>query len=437
MTLPQSHLEQLSGSRKMGIYFSFENIGIFSEPQEIELKPLTVIAGENDTGKSTIGKLLFVLLKAHLMSSGGYFFKSWKSYLRSKTGDIKSDLQGILQDRRTYEILSHELDGFLGRVLRILDDRKLSYDKRRGQVENEIKKLGNIFRTNQVDLSLLSPLERSVHSKFREIHRRQTFYNLINHLFFGDFLSKLSNKEIARLKLKYLAGEIEAAVRGSYVEKFSSSGSLPFRDVTFVDTPVIFQLIKFLSEEEIVNIEYTPTIKDLRRKLNDREFPLTEWEKEELFEIVSNIQSIIRADIKQEKEGVFTLERGKLKIRLENAATGIKAFAVPLVLLKKGWLRKNTIFIIDEPEVHLHPIWQVRYAEILTMLVKRGVHVIATTHSPYVVKSIIKFSHEYGIRKNTVFYITKRIEDGAKIENADERLNEIFELFSRPMREVF
>jgi predicted ATPase len=152
---------------------------------------------------------------------------------------------------------------------------------------------------------------------------------------------------------------------------------------------------------------------------------------------VSNIQSIIRADIKQEKEGVFTLERGKLKIRLENAATGIKAFAVPLVLLKKGWLRKNTIFIIDEPEVHLHPIWQVRYAEILTMLVKRGVHVIATTHSPYVVKSIIKFSHEYGIRKNTVFYITKRIEDGAKIENADERLNEIFELFSRPMREVF
>ena len=55
MTLPQSHLEQLSGSRKMGIYFSFENIGIFSEPQEIELKPLTVIAGENDTGKSTIG----------------------------------------------------------------------------------------------------------------------------------------------------------------------------------------------------------------------------------------------------------------------------------------------------------------------------------------------------------------------------------------------
>ena len=71
------------------------------------------------------------------------------------------------------------------------------------------------------------------------------------------------------------------------------------------------------------------------------------------------------------------------------------------------------------------------------MLVKRGVHVIVTTHSPYVLKAIIKFSHEYDIRENTVFYITKRIGDRARIENADERLNEIFELFSRPLKEVF
>ena len=420
----------------MGIYFSFENIGIFSEPQEIELKPLTVIAGENDTGKSTIGKLLFVLLKAHLMSSGGYFFKSWKSYLRSKTGDIKSDLQGILQDRRTYEILSHELDGFLGRVFRILDDRKLSYDKRRGQVENEIKKLENIFRTNQVDLSLLSPLERSVHSKFREIHRRQTFYNLINHLFFGDFLSKLSNKEIARLKLKYLAGEIEAAVRGSYVEKFSSSGNLPFRDVTFVDTPVIFQLIKFLSEEEIVNIEYTPTIKDLRRKLNDREFPLTEWEKEELFEIVSNIQNIIRADIKQEKEGVFTLERGKLKIRLENAATGIKAFAIPLILLRKGWIRKNTLLILDEPEVRLHPIWQVRYVEIIIELVKRGIWIVTTTHSPYLLQAFEKFIEDNSLQEKASFYLLSRQDDSAVCENISGSLEKAYKLFVKPLEEI-
>ena len=40
-----------------------ENIGIIKEC-EIELDKITVIAGENDTGKSTIGKTLFGLIKS-------------------------------------------------------------------------------------------------------------------------------------------------------------------------------------------------------------------------------------------------------------------------------------------------------------------------------------------------------------------------------------
>ena len=42
---------------------TFENIGIIKQAK-VALNGLTVIAGENDTGKSTVGKLMFAIVKA-------------------------------------------------------------------------------------------------------------------------------------------------------------------------------------------------------------------------------------------------------------------------------------------------------------------------------------------------------------------------------------
>jgi predicted ATPase len=151
---------------------------------------------------------------------------------------------------------------------------------------------------------------------------------------------------------------------------------------------------------------------------------------------VSNIQSIIRADIKQEKEGVFTLERGKLKIRLENAATGIKAFAIPLILLRKGWIRKNTLLILDEPEVHLHPIWQVRYVEIIIELVKRGIWVVTTTHSPYLLQAFEKFIEDNSLQEKASFYLLSRQDDSAVCENISGSLEKAYKLFVKPLEEI-
>ena len=42
--------------------FKIENIGLIQKA-EVKLDGLTVIGGENDTGKSTVGKLLFAIVK--------------------------------------------------------------------------------------------------------------------------------------------------------------------------------------------------------------------------------------------------------------------------------------------------------------------------------------------------------------------------------------
>ena len=60
----------------------------------------------------------------------------------------------------------------------------------------------------------------------------------------------------------------------------------------------------------------------------------------------------------------------------------------PLVLYLRYLAEPNDWIIIDEPEMNLHPAAQVELIEFLAMLVNAGLHVLITTHSPYIVDHI-------------------------------------------------
>lgn len=72
----------------------------------------------------------------------------------------------------------------------------------------------------------------------------------------------------------------------------------------------------------------------------------------------------------------------KLTIDLYNASSSIKQLA-PLLLFLRHRARPGTQLIIDEPEMNLHPESQARLLEALGILVNLGVNVLLTTHSPY------------------------------------------------------
>ena len=55
------------------------------------------------------------------------------------------------------------------------------------------------------------------------------------------------------------------------------------------------------------------------------------------------------------------------------------------------------IIIIDEPEIHLHPEWQLIFAELIVLIQKEfGMHILLNTHSPYFLNAIQVFSKKYG-----------------------------------------
>lgn len=81
------------------------------------------------------------------------------------------------------------------------------------------------------------------------------------------------------------------------------------------------------------------------------------------------------------REIKVSVKRG-LSIDLYNASSSIKQLA-PLLLYLRYRASRNDLLIIDEPEMNLHPESQARLLEILGMLVNEGVNVLLTTHSPY------------------------------------------------------
>ena len=72
-------------------------------------------------------------------------------------------------------------------------------------------------------------------------------------------------------------------------------------------------------------------------------------------------------------------------------------------------LKGNSFLIIDEPEVNLHPEWQLKLAEILVLLAKNlNIHVYINTHSPLFIEAMSLYSERYGLLNDTNFYLTQK-----------------------------
>jgi predicted ATPase len=121
------------------------------------------------------------------------------------------------------------------------------------------------------------------------------------------------------------------------------------------------------------------------------------------------IQKLIHGNIKLNEDDfddeMHFIREDELEISLSEAATGIKSFACIIRLLENGYLDKNTLLIIDEPEAHLHPQWIVEYARILVLLSKElGVRILIASHNPDMVAAIQAIGEKEGLKERITFY---------------------------------
>ena len=90
-------------------------------------------------------------------------------------------------------------------------------------------------------------------------------------------------------------------------------------------------------------------------------------------------------------------------------------------LLENYSLRERDVLILDEPEIHLHPEWQMKYAEIIVLLQKEfDLTVILTTHSSHFLEALQLYAHRHTIEEKCNYYLTEQGDYGCVLKDMTE-----------------
>lgn len=132
--------------------------------------------------------------------------------------------------------------------------------------------------------------------------------------------------------------------------------------------------------------------------------------------ILNKILELLNGDIKLvnskmswiEDELHYVREDG-LDIPIEKTATGFKTLEYFQRLIENGHLTKDTLLLIDEPEVHLHPQWIVEFAHLLVLLNKYiGTKIIIASHNPDMISAIRYISEKEDVLGAVNFYLAEQ-----------------------------
>lgn len=195
----------------------------------------------------------------------------------------------------------------------------------------------------------------------------------------------------------------------------------------YIDTPMA------LTNESAANVFWN----ELRRMVVQRKQELELPEKK----LLRRIKNILHGEAKMVEtdspfggeELRFVSEDGKVNIEIERVATGFKTFTYLQRLLENGYLGGDSLLLIDEPEAHLHPQWIVEYARILVLLHKDlGQKIMVATHNPDMVAALKAIAEREGVSDRTHFYIahTTEQQNGYSYKDLGTDISEIFTSFN-------
>ncbi|MCD8201561.1 MAG: AAA family ATPase [Clostridia bacterium] len=152
---------------------------------------------------------------------------------------------------------------------------------------------------------------------------------------------------------------------------------------------------------------------------------------------LEKLSSLIPGDfVEKDKKMFYRLDGYELNVR--NLSCGSKVLSALKILINLGLIKKGTVLILDEPEVHLNPDWQNKYAEILTCLSAGGVRILLTTHSPNFLLALETYTKIHGTEGGFRVYVTERDEKTklTNLKDVSESLEDAYEILARPYMEM-
>jgi predicted ATPase len=384
-----------------------KNLGILKQA-EFELGDLTIICGENNTGKTYTTYALFG------------FLHTWKTFRRMKIDE------GKVKDLMTKGITSINITDFVEKIQDFVDQGCQEYTQ----------ELANIFATNK---------EKFQESSFQVIIEEKDIFQIKNNiqttkfkqtyaLSNGSFVifdkkSPESNDLIITLDKGGLFYEMSDDntifdlnfTTSSFAEKkiFSTIFPLPFIiSSERTGAATFLKELNFARSKLLEQMSRADSNSDLRGMLSnayeDYALPIkTNLDFLEHLSSISKYNSFIVEDHPDildsfadiiggkytitENDLLYYEPKGKrLTLKMGESSSAVRSL-LDLGFYLRHQAQPGDLLIIDEPELNLHPENQRRVARLLARLVNLGIKVFITTHSDYIIKelnTLIMLNHD-------------------------------------------
>jgi len=447
----------------MNFTFDIQNLGNIQNAS-IDINPFTIIAGENSSGKSFVTKSLYSILDAlnndyvqmEVIKNIHKFRKNLDdfsdTFSSNSIAKVDEDFLElfytghILFFDHFFEIKTEFKDTFIKDLKSIQNDIVEYKDRRSSLVkfQNKLEYLKNMINIideivniieNKRDI-IIEGIESNLNDNFKKNYQITSFDSIVN-----------SNKKTTSLKLNMdTIGQVSIDKNSLIDFEFSADGVdeiQKLNNIIYLDSPVYIKLRQALEKNSFLNpflskqdryLKNYPLYIDNLYKFIDKQY----IDESDFKSLSDEIQNLINGNLEVSKSGVieYKQDNGTI-VPLSLTAMGISNLGLIELLLKNNIINKGSFLIIDEPEAHLHPKWQVELVNILYKISKAGANVIIATHSIDMIKAVEVILNKEEDANELIALNKMPFEKEFKIMSNSEKIETILDDLSSPFYNLY
>lgn len=454
------------------------------ERADIEIDGITVIAGSNNTGKSTIGKVLFALFEAFYNIEE--FVQDWKpndakKILKKHGGNLDLICKKLSGAKRRKVSLVDELQGRYAYILANCkgESKIVAYMREYCKEHLQLYDIVEQFQCDEIQYWLnvasmdMSENMMNYGSEYAEkIGIERVFQSvfggqIVKRAKFGDVnkdvKQAIATVEINSKEQKAYKMQNSVVFENDSIRKVEQEFTVETKAL-YIENPRVlkqFSMLGYENNESVAKkkIEFwlRPNGEGVHYSRYGNAYRMNLWQEENIDDNMKSIDSnfeMQRMDelVTEVNQELVQLVKGSIEFTktnqplefkddsyseafsLTNLSTGLKAISLLQCILHYRVLKPRSVLILDEPEINLHPEWQVKYAQFIAILQARlDLHIVVTTHSPFFLKAIENAALENNIENRCHYYYADTKDGDAILRCVDENIESVYSKMMMPL----
>lgn len=463
----------------MKIYL--DNIGVIKN-SEIIVDGLTIIAGENSSGKSTIGKSLYAVYNA--LEKIEIRNKNDKiNYAANVVGQImrSGELIYVINQLRRSANNDESLINYFSKpfvrpnTIEETEEQLLSLKKNLIELSLFVLEMQNLSESSKK--MMIDMMEKTKSTSVSRIDSVLNLFKIDKNMiqYTSDWIAKSLGAEMSNQIQPYKLDGVKSVIRiednAPDFMKFSIENRTRYRvsckrelksidEVFLLDNILDLDLssssvydrfnVTISKESEKLPTEYYNLMNSrsalkhnnknryILGSLGNRSVIEESEQGKKIKHIMDLLDAIIPGQFSSREDGMYYIENQK-ELNATNMASGAKLLAMIKILLARGDLDERSLLVLDEPECHLHPEWQRKLAKIICLMIgDLGVRVVVTTHSPNFMLALDTYSLKFKIREKTHIYQSQKLEDNymSSFIEIGDKVDLIYASMAKPFLEL-